>query len=130
MPDFTTITASTPVIVPAQGEQVYDKYWLSSLRIEAGDPNQPIRMMATLSLAKEVTKEINVYDMNGRQVRDANGKAVTETATIKELKPGEQPKRVVVNNLLAIGEANADVKSIVNGVLLAIEGLAVQQGLI
>ena len=38
MPEFVQFVASTPVVVPPVGEVVYDKYWVSSMNVDARSP--------------------------------------------------------------------------------------------
>jgi hypothetical protein len=90
MPEFVQFDATTPSVTPATQEVVYDKYWLSTFRVEAGNPTQKIRLVAVFTPARDVT------------VKDEDGKDVV----VKELMPNAEPKRLVIQDLFA--EAVAD----------------------
>lgn len=115
MTNFTQIEASTPVVKPAEEEITYNKYWLANMRIEAGSPTRPVRLVASFVPARDVT----ATDENGNRV------------IVKELMPNAEPKRLVINNLF--GEAAADPEglgTVINGVLTVLKDRAIAKGLI
>lgn len=46
------IEASTPTVVPASEEKVFDKYRVTGLNMNSRDPNSSIRVVATLHKAR------------------------------------------------------------------------------
>jgi hypothetical protein len=48
MPDTASIPATTPVVVPPGPQLTYDRWWLTNLMVNAGDPNKPVSVMAAL----------------------------------------------------------------------------------
>ena len=58
MSEFTEFTASTPTVVAATEEKVFDKYWMSNLRIQAGDPTRPVRLTASWMPARDITIQV------------------------------------------------------------------------
>jgi hypothetical protein len=50
-----SISLTTPAVLPATEEKTYDIVWLSNLHVMAGDPNRPVRVMARLEKARNVT---------------------------------------------------------------------------
>ncbi len=115
MSDFVQFDATTPEVVPATQEVVYDKYWLANFRIEAGNPKQPVRLMASFVPARDVTED------------DGNG----GTITFKEIKKNSQPKRLVINDLFKeAAEDPAGLGAVMGGVLVYLKSRAVAEGVI
>ena len=115
MADYIQFDATTPIVVEATSEVVYDKYWLSNFRIDAANPTKPVRLVAAFVPARDVT------------VDDGNG----GTITYKELKQGSQPKRLVIQDLF--GEAALDptgLGAVMNGVLTFLKDKATADGII
>ena len=120
---FEQITATTPVVKPAEPEVVYDKYWLSSLRIQAGNPTEPVRLVAVFTPSKDVTVQV--------QQTDAEGNPVTVDVTYKELMPNAESKRLIIQDLFKEAESDpAGLGAIMNAVIVALRDKALAQGLI
>ena len=48
------IEASIPTIIPAQDEKVFDKFWLSILRVDAPKPWEAVKVFAELRKCRSV----------------------------------------------------------------------------
>jgi hypothetical protein len=130
MAEFTEFTATTPEVVPATEEKVYDKYWLTNLRIVAGDSTKPIRLMASWVPARDVTIQVPALDENGEAVLDENGEATTTEVTYKETKNKAEPKRLIIKDLLGEAEKNQNLAAAVETVLAALKAEAVSRDLL
>jgi hypothetical protein len=97
--EFKQFVATTPAVKPATSEVVYDKYWLSNMRVEAGDPTKPVKLIAVFTPARDMTIQLPKKDAEGNAVVDEDGDPVLETITYKELMPNAQPKRLVINDV-------------------------------
>jgi hypothetical protein len=125
------IPASEPVVKPAEEEITYNQYWVANLRINAGNPNQNVRLIASFIPFRHVDVEQQQTDENGDPVVDGNGDPVMETVQVPEFMPGAEPKRLVIDDLIA--EAALDPTGIgaaVNSVLTVLTARAQANGII
>lgn len=116
MSEYVQFEATTPIVEEATAEKVYDKYWMANFRIEAGRPEQPVRLMAAFVPARDVTE---------------TDPETGEVTVGKEIQQNAQPKRLVIQDLF--GEAEADPEglgTVLNGVLTFLKNRAVAEGLI
>jgi hypothetical protein len=116
MSEYIQFEATNPVVEPAKEAVVYDKFWLSNFRIEAGNPNQKVRLMAAFVPSRDV------------EVTDPETNEVTVK---KELKNGAQPKRLMIADLFE--EAGKDPDGLgkaLNGILELLKNRAVAEGII
>lgn len=117
MSEYVQFDATTPVVEAAREEKVYDKYWMANFRIEAGRPEQPVRLMAAFVPARDIT----TTDPETGEI----------TVVGKEIQQKAQPKRLVIQDLF--GEAAADPEglgTVLNGVLTFLKDRAVAEGVI
>ena len=112
--EFTTFNATSPDVVPATTEKVYDKYWLANFRIQAGNPTKPVRAVGILAPSRIVT------------VDDGQG----GTISYHELKPNAQTKRIVVEDLFGEAEQDAQLAAAVEAVLAAVATRAAIDGIL
>ena len=117
MSEYVQFEATTPIVEAATSEKVYDKYWMANFRIEAGRPEQPVRLMAAFVPARDIT--------------ETDPETGVVTVVGKEIQKNAQPKRLVIQDLF--GEAAADpsgLGTVLNGVLTFLKDRAVAEGVI
>ena len=114
MAEYTQFTATSPTVVPATQEVVYDKYWLVALRIQAQDPTKPARAMAVFAPARDVTVD--------------NGEG--GTITYKELNPKGERKQLVIKDLFGEAETNLALSEALEGVLAVLNEIASEEGIL
>lgn len=117
MSEYVQFEATTPVVEAATAEKVYDQYWLANFRIEAGHPNQPVRLMAAFVPARDIT--------------ETDPETGVVTVVGKEIQQRAQPSRLVIQDLF--GEAAADPEglgAVLNSVLTYLKNRAVADGVI
>jgi len=101
------------------------------MRIIAGDPSKPIRLIATFNAAIDTEVEVPELDSEGNPVLDSNSNPITKTTIVKELKPNTKPKRLIIPYLVDASDSDPDgIVSVVNGVMGALKQLASERGLI
>lgn len=113
MSDYTQFNASTPEVVEATAEVTYDKYWLSSFRINASNPTGKVRARATFVPARDVTIQVEGEDV-----------------VVKELKPNGGGKELVIEDLFGEAETDADLKAALEAVLAVLNTRASNEGVI
>ena len=123
MSEFTQFVATTPSVEAATEEKVFDKYWLSNFRIQAGDPTRPARMIAVWSPARDITVQVPVTDEEG----NVTG---TEDIVVKELQKNAQPKRLVIDDLFGAVEEDASLAAALETVLAALKAKAATEGIL
>jgi len=111
MSDYTQFEATTPDIVAATSEVTYDKFWLKNFRIQAHNPQEAVKAVATFVPARDVT-----IDVEG------------EPVVVKEVNPNGQQKKVVIEDLFAEAEGNADLKAALESVLAVLKTIGTDQG--
>lgn len=97
------IDAPTPTNVPASEAKVYDKYWLKSFNIMAGDPERKVTVQAVLQKA--------------RMLEDGSF----------ELSPYDDPITIRVNDFYAAAESDPSMSAIKEGLLEKIKEIAIAQ---
>lgn len=109
MATYVQISAQAPSVVPATSEIVYDKLWLKSLMINAPDPARDAVVRAMLVPCRDVT---------------------VDGVPSKEIMPGAQEIPIIINNLFAKGETDADFAAAINAILVQLKKIGVEQGVI
>tara|TARA_R110000824_G_scaffold218435_1_gene405020 strand:+ start:1279 stop:1674 length:396 start_codon:yes stop_codon:yes gene_type:complete len=131
MSDFPQFEASTPIVTPATSEVTYDKYWLSNLRIQAGDPTKPARLVAIWAPARDITIQVPSVDVDGNPVLDVDDNPVLEDLIYTELQPNGQPRRLVIPDLISSAEEDpATMGAAVFAVLTALKAKATKEGIL
>ena len=129
MAEFAEFVASTPVVVEATEEKVFDKYWLSNLRIMAGEPTKPVRMMAAWTPARDITIQVPVeVPVEGGE--EGETETVMTDVVVKELQKNAQPKRLVIEDLFGAAAEDANLAVALETVLAAIKVKADSEGLL
>lgn len=131
MANYVQFTATSPSVKPATSEIVYDKYWLSNMRIEAQDSTKPVKLVALFTPARDVSIQIPKKDAEGKPIVDEQGSPVMEIFYYKETMPNAEPKKLVIQDLFAEAEKNPQVLgAAMNVVLNLLNGLAQEKGIL
>ena len=106
MSDSHVIEATDATEVPATGVRVYDRWWVESLMINAGDPNGPVS--ATVRLRKY------------RRIDDGG----------RELSPADEPVTLDLPDLFAAAARDQHLASAIDAVLSAVHQLGRARGVL
>lgn len=129
MAEFTEFEASTPVVVAATEEKVFDKYWLSNLRINAGEPTRPVRLIASWQPARDITIQVPTeVPVEGGE--EGETETVMVDTVVKELQKGAQPKRLVIEDLFGAAAGDSNLATALETVLAAMKAKADAEGLL
>lgn len=79
------IELDAPVTVPAEEAKTYNEVWMSFMQVMATDPNQPVRVIASMDKARTLadgSKELMVGGRKNVNLPDFFGMATTEELQI------------------------------------------------
>jgi hypothetical protein len=127
MNEFIQFEATTPVVVPAKSEEVYDKYWIVNFNVDARNPIRPVTLTVDFAPAKQLNKEIPRVDKEGKPVLDENGTPIVDKIEYKELQPGGRCKRLVLNDLFGQASTNPEMGALMNQLFTFIKTIAESQ---
>jgi hypothetical protein len=105
MADLPVISATTPTTIPPVDEKVYDRWWMSELRVSANDPNSPIVTIAKLQKSRSV-----------------NG--------VTELSPVDNPVYIRIDDTLSAATTDANLAQVVGTILAYVAGYGQANSLI
>lgn len=130
MADLVQFDATTPIVIPAVQEVVYDKYWMTMMRVEARNPEEPVRVVVVFAPARDVQKTVPVLDADGKPVLDGDGNPTTAVVTVKELYEKGGEKRMVVEDIFALAATNPQVGGVIGPLLEVFKALATEKGIL
>lgn len=99
------IEASIPTIIPAQDEKVFDKFWMSMLKIDAPKPWQSVRVFAELRKCRLIGQGM-------------------------DMSPVDQPVHLIIDDLFAEMENDPEIATLMGLLLVKVQKLASDRGLI
>lgn len=99
------IPATKPTNVPAQSARVYDKWWMTQMMVQAGDPNKKVR--ATVMLKKYATLPDGSFELE-------DGQATT----------------VVIDDLFHVAQSNTDVATAISALMTAVASYGASKGVL
>jgi hypothetical protein len=99
------ISATTPIVVPAVQEKVFDRYWMKDLRMIGADPNQPVVAIVTLQKACLLSDNWTMELLDGK----------------------ENEVIIKIDDLLGQAQTDPDLAAVVVGVLSYTANLAANQ---
>jgi hypothetical protein len=119
---FTQFEATDPVIEPASTEKVFDKFWLSSLRIQAPEPTRPAKLVAIWEVARDETIQIPHTD-------DA-GVVSMVNISYKVLKKDAPIKRLIINDLFGEAEKDPLLAQALETIIVSLKDKANKEGIL
>ena len=102
---YTQLSATSPAVIPATDEIVYDRFWITDVNIISVDPNDKSMAIATIVPARE------------------------ENGTIT-LKPGDQGKQIQIDDIFGLAETNSELSGAIDGLIKAVAVIGRDQGII
>lgn len=124
MPEFVQFIASEPSVVPATAEKVYDKYWLSAMRVEAGDPTKAIKLVAVFTPARDMVANVPVLGEDGKPTGE------TQEITYKELQKNVEPKRLVIGDVFKVAMEDVEFAITMNKIFEILNNKATAAGVL
>lgn len=100
------LTAPNPLTIPAVGEKVFDKLWVTSLLVSAIGPGKPVQLLATISWA--------------RQLGDGSYELSKTTKIV----------RLLIEDLYSLAGGDTSVQTLIDNVLNKVKDLAIAQGIL
>ena len=100
--DLPVITTVTPITIPAVEQKVFDKYWITSLTMDANDPSKPIVVIVNLK------------------------KCCTLASGAMEFLEGSETL-IKIDNLLAQAQSDSDLATLTGAIMMYIAKMTATQ---
>ncbi len=98
---------ATPTVVPDPGAITYDQWWITNFRVDASQPNQPVRLVGVFGKCRLIN---GVPDFSP--------------------KPEDQNKRFVLPDLFKAMSTDAGLTTVFDGVVAQLVTMAMKAGVI